>query len=514
MKNQSTVPKEKYKKDYKSQLVQLKNSPLLKRFKKSREILEKNPHRPYYHVTSPECAMHDANGLCFYKNKWHLFYQAYPPEYPLQHWGHVVSDDLINWKDLPYALYPGPEKACFSGATLVEKNRVLAMYHGTTLGNMIAVSDDDLLINWEKINNGAVIDIDPHGLEYQVFDPCIWKKDDCYYSLSGGYLPYGDSKEYKAAEFLFRSYDLITWEYMHPFVENDVFTLTGDDGACPYFWPIGNKYILLFFSHMSAGQALIGDYDKKLNKFIATSHFKANHGVLYNGGVHAPSATPDKNGGVIVIYNVNTGNKTGVMKSVMTLPRRLTLEDNILAIEPAGDYQSLRYNHRSIQKTLLKADKETSFNNICGNTVEIIANIDVKETNLIEFNVLQSDNEVTKIKYYHMRGYNKSYRNKDVYNINSVLEIDSSRSSISSNILTRPTESMQFETKETEPLNLHIFIDRSIIEVFVNNKECASIRVYPKNPESIGISIMSKGRDTLLNSLSIWNMKKINYRIY
>lgn len=25
------------------------------------------------------------------------------------HWGHAVSSDLINWKHLPIAIYPGPE---------------------------------------------------------------------------------------------------------------------------------------------------------------------------------------------------------------------------------------------------------------------------------------------------------------------------------------------------------------------------------------------------------------------
>ncbi|MDX1358042.1 MAG: glycoside hydrolase family 32 protein, partial [Clostridia bacterium] len=142
MDNNSTVPREYYSKDYKNQILELKASGLLKRFANSRKNLEKDIHRPLYHATSPECAMHDANGLCFYKGRWHLFYQAYPPEHPKQHWGHLVSDDLIHWKDLPYAIYPGPESACFSGATLVEDDRVIAMYHGTTRGNMVAVSDD------------------------------------------------------------------------------------------------------------------------------------------------------------------------------------------------------------------------------------------------------------------------------------------------------------------------------------------------------------------------------------
>ena len=512
MTNNSPVPREYYSKEFQKQIIELKTSGLLKRFVESRKVLEENPHRPLYHATSPECAMHDANGLCFYKDRWHLFYQAYPPEYPKQHWGHMVSEDLIHWKDLPYALYPGPEQACFSGATLVENDRVIAMYHGTTRGNMVAVSEDDLLINWDKLTGDAVIDIDPGDNEYQVFDPCIWKEGGYYYSLSGGYLAYGDSWKYRAADFLFRSENLVNWEYLHPFVENDIFTKLGDDGACPYFWPIGEKHILLFFSHMSAGQALIGIYDKEKDKFIAETHLKANHGVLYEGGIHAPSATPDGKGGVVVIHNVNAGKKTGAMRSTMTLPRRLSLEGDELKIEPAGSYKSLRYNHRHVGETILRANEKLSWDSVSGNSVEMIARIDTDASDMIELNVLESETEVTKIRYYHKRGHNRAYRRKELTKINSILEIDSTRSSTAPDILTRPVESMEIDISDELP-ELHIFIDKSIIEVFVNNRDCACIRIYPENTKSTGISIMSKNRPVTLKSLDIWDMQKLDYTL-
>jgi len=514
MKNVSPVPKEDYPKSYEEQIIKLKQSKLLERFAESRCELSDNPHRPLYHLTSPECAMHDANGLCCFKGRWHLFYQAYPPEHPKQHWGHAVSEDLIHWKDLPYAIYPGPEQACFSGATYVEEDRVIAMYHGTSVGNMVAVSEDDLLLNWKKLTGDAVIGIDSNGKEYQVFDPCIWKDGDFYYSLSGGYLPYGDSWRYRAADFLFRSGNLIDWEYLHPFVEDDIFTMPGDDGACPYFWPIGeDKYILLFFSHMSAGQALIGKYDRKRNKFIAESHIRANHGVLHEGGVHAPSATPDGRGGVIVIHNVNAGKKDRVMKSVMTLPRRLSLRHDEIVVEPAGDYQSLRYNHRHISKVDLSADKKVSFRGIEGNAIEIIAEFDATDSNIIEMNVLESEEEATSIRYYHRRGFNRAYRRKDIDRIDSVIEIDSSKSTTNSDILTRPVESMQIAAEQDESLKLHIFIDKSIVEVYANNRDCSCVRIYPENPDSIGISFKSIKRHSRLLSLDIWDMEKIDYTI-
>ena len=320
----SKVPKFNYPDSFSDQISTLEKDHLIQRLSQSRSTYKDDPYRPIFHYVNPENTLNDPNGICFWKGYWHLFYQAYPPEDPRQHWGHAYSSDLVHWKDLPYAIYPNPEEACFSGATFVENNKVIAMYHGTKVGNMIAISDDDLLLNWEKINDKKpVIKIqteDGPKLPYRVFDPCIWKKDNYYYSLSGGTLPHNPSGRRTRANFLFRSKDLINWEYMHPFIEGDHFTKIGDDGACPYFWPIGERYILYFFSHMSGGQALLGDYDIDNDKFIVTSHHEFNFGAAHPGGVHAPSATTYDNGKNVVIFNMNHSKETKGWNQLMTLP--------------------------------------------------------------------------------------------------------------------------------------------------------------------------------------------------
>ncbi|MDA0193532.1 MAG: glycoside hydrolase family 32 protein [Bacteroidetes bacterium] len=152
----SKVPKFTFATTLEEQEEQLKTNPLILRFKESRKKLAEDPHVPLYHFVSPENRLNDPNGLSFWQDRWHMFYQGYPPEDPRQHWGHAVSDDMIHWKDLPYAIYPNPEQACFSGSALVEDDRVIAMYHGTRVGNMVAVSSDPLLLNWEKVTGQAV----------------------------------------------------------------------------------------------------------------------------------------------------------------------------------------------------------------------------------------------------------------------------------------------------------------------------------------------------------------------
>ena len=142
----SKLPKRSYSSIIVEQVEQLKNDELVLRFEKSRKKLSSDIYRPAYHYVNPEGNLNDPNGLCIWRDRYHLFYQAYPPEDPRQHWGHTVSDDLVHWRDLPLAIYPGIENCCFSGSTLVEDDRVIAFYHGTGAGNMAAVSSDPLLL--------------------------------------------------------------------------------------------------------------------------------------------------------------------------------------------------------------------------------------------------------------------------------------------------------------------------------------------------------------------------------
>ncbi len=516
----SRVPKFTFATTLKEQQEQLKRNPLMLRFADSRKKMAADRYRPIYHFVSPESTLNDPNGLSFWRGRWHMFYQGYPPEDRRQHWGHAVSDDLIHWRDLPYAIYPNPERACFSGSTLVEETRVIAMYHGTTVGNMVAVSSDPLLLNWEKVTGKAVIPINPDELvpPYRVFDPCIWKEGASYYSLSAGTLPKGPGGKRIRANFLWRSKDLAKWEYLHPFVENDRYSLVGDDGACPYFWPIGDKHILLHFSHMSGGKYLIGDYDTARNKFVVTAGGDFNFGPHAPAGVHAPSATPDGKGSVIVIFNMNPGKPTKGWNQIMTLPRRLTLDSknelNDLRIEPAGDIESLRYDHRRVDAMSLPANEEVVLDNIRGHEMELLAEIDPKGAPMIEMNVLRAPDarERTRIMFFEKRGYrHREHGRTHPHNrrYSSLVSIDSSCSSILGDVKSRAPETAPVMLAGNERLKLRVFIDRSVVEVFVNGRQCVAMRVYPGLKDSLGVSFRSQGRSAVLKSLDAWRMKGI-----
>jgi beta-fructofuranosidase len=516
----SKVPQFTFSNTLEEQEKELKDNPLLERFRESRKKLADDPHLPLYHFVSPENRLNDPNGLCFWQGRWHLFYQAYPPEDPRQHWGHAISDDLIHWKDLPLAIYPDPEYQCFSGSALVEEDRVIAMYHGTRIGNMVATSSDPLLLNWEKVAGKAVVPMTPNSadLPYYVYDPCIWKKDGMYYSMSGAINNEGPRGKQILSNYLFRSEDLEHWEYVHEFIEGDRFSIVGDDGACPYFWPIGDRHIMPFYSHISGGQYFIGDYDTKRDKFLVTDHGKFNFGASRPGGVHAPSATPDGEGGVIIIFNMNDAKPTEGWNQIMSLPRRLTLiGGDTLGQEPAGDIESLRYDRQTVKAMTLPANEEVVLDNIRGNAMEIIAEIDPGDSPMVEMNVLRSPGkeEFTRIAFFKNRGvyqgrnYTRPRPQTWKPKFASKLTIESSYSSILPDVMSRAPETGTFHLDQGETLKLRVFIDKSVVEVFANGKLCVAQRVYPGLEESVGVSLRSQGKDCELLSLEAYQMKSI-----
>ena len=60
-----------------------------------------------------------------------------------------------------------------------------------------------------------------------------------------------------------------------------------------------------------------------------------------------------------------------------------------------------------------------------------------------------------------------------------------------------------------EPLRLRVFVDRSVVEVFVNERQYLAMRVYPGRHDSLGVSLRAQGQDAVLESLDAWQMNTI-----
>jgi fructan beta-fructosidase len=118
------------------------------------------PKRPQFHFSQKVGWNNDSNGMVYYKGEWHLYFQLNPLSLPWGNmtWGHAVSKDLVNWKQLPNVLHMrrtegGTDDAMFSGGAAVDwKNTggwktgdndvIIATWTSTGRGECIAYSND------------------------------------------------------------------------------------------------------------------------------------------------------------------------------------------------------------------------------------------------------------------------------------------------------------------------------------------------------------------------------------
>lgn len=480
----------------------------INRWQSSRERLSADKHRPQYHFSPPENFMNDPNGLCHWNGLYHLFYQFSPDGVDRVHWGHAVSEDLVRWKDLPIALYPDQENDCFSGQTLVEDSRVIATYHGTQSGNAIATANDDLLLEWEKHPDNPVIPIveidENSGSPYRVFDPCIWKEDDGYYTLSGVYKNGVRSIDCEGVDHIFRSSDLSDWEYVGELISSDYNTEPGEDYAVPNFWPIGNgKYMLLFFSHKRGGQYFVGNYDKGSHRFTPDYHGRFNNGPLAIGSLHAPSATIDERGRFLAIFNVKESREPQGWVGMMTLPTHLSLDtDNLLLVRPVPELENLRVDHCAIPDKTVSTGQEQLLDEIKGNAIELSLKIDPGSVHEAGINVLRSvdGQESTRISFF-PKGHARFGT--------ALLQIDGSISSKRSDLVPRTPEIAPIDIGDDDLVEMRIFVDKSIVEIFVNERQWLTLRAYPDRDDSVGVSLFARGGSATFSDIEAWRMESI-----
>jgi len=144
--------------------------------------------------------------------------------------------------------------------------------------------------------------------------------------------------------------------------------------------------------------------------------------------------------------------------------------------------EKLRYNH----KNTLDAHY--------GNSCEIKINIDVGSASKAGLKVRCTPDESEYTLIYCDRPKNK-------------IVFDATKSGTQG----RPfVETAPFVLKEREDLSMDIFIDNSVIEVFVNDRQAITRRVYNEHGDSKKIKLFSEG-DIDIKSLDIWEMAPTNF---
>ena len=75
---------------------------------------------------------------------------------------------------------------------------------------------------------------------------------------------------------------------------------------------------------------------------------------------------------------------------------------------------------------------------------------------------------------------------------------------------TKTLEAAPFERSEGELLTLRVFVDKSIVEVFANDRQAVMRRIYPSRSDSLGIELFARGGSCQVPLLEAWEMMPSN----
>ena len=470
------------------------NEALLKaeKFQQKMETIAQNDYwRPQYHIAAPANWLNDPNGFCFYKGEYHLFYQYHPysSQWGPMHWGHVASKDLVNWELRPIALAPTDEydkDGCFSGSAIEKDGNLYLLYTGhvdldnSNGGNdrietqCLAVSHDGLC--FDKVENNPVIKSLPENLNIKTEhfrDPKVWKHGDWYYTVVGV-----QTKEESGQVVVYKSQDLINWEFLNIMATSSVKENLGFMWECPNFAEVNGHEALILspqgvkpegnkFLNVHQSGYFLGKMDYQTGIFHRDSKFDL---LDYGFDFYAPQIMQDEKNnrclmiGWLAMWESEMPEQEEGWAGMMSIPRVLEVKNNKVYSLPIPELKKLRKNNVNYDVNLVQ---NCILEGINGDCYELNTVFDLTKANGFNLKLRVSENEETVISY---------DKNSKIFKLNR----DKSGKGVTG----------EREVKvnlQDEKISLQIFSDYSSLEIFINGGEYViSSRIYPTQ-EATGI---------------------------
>jgi fructan beta-fructosidase len=477
-------------------------------------------HRPQYHFTPETGWMNDPNGLVYHDGIYHLFYQHYPHAtvWGPMHWGHAVSTDMVHWEHKPIALYPDEKGMIFSGSAVVDKNNTsgfgndgevplvaIYTYHnmlgeksgGNTFQTQGIAYSLDNGATWTKYEGNPVVD--NTGIR-DFRDPKVFWHDETESWIM--VLVAGDYAK------LYRSKNLKQWENISDFGKGQ--GAKGGVWECPDLFKLKvegtdeEKWVLIISiggggpNGGSAAQYFIGDFDGTTFTSDQTEYKWLDWGTDNYAGVTYNNAP---NGERIFIgwmsnwqYALKTPAST--WRSAMTLPRALSLK------KTDGDY--ILYNYPLPSVDGLKTDSESETVSLAVGEAYMTSNNDLEESH-ISFSVPKKNFKLT-------FSNDLDERTSLILDAASALLLLDRTESGNTDFNYEFGNKLHYAAMKniSENLKLSIYLDRSSIEVFVNDGQYAMTDlVFPSRPyNKMVIENLSTG-ELQIEALKVSRMKSV-----
>ena len=459
-----------------------------------------------YHLMHPggESLPGDPNAAYCLDGIYHLHYILQHPWKDRRSFSfvHVTSPDMLHWTWQSTKLQPAfTGHGMFSGTGFVTKDgKPAVIYHGEASGrNQIAIAKDNRLSGWEKPFPVDVKNADGTEVKMNHWDPDCFLIGETYYALSGGENPP-----------LLKSKDLKTWTKVGDFLSRDLPDVAkGEDVSCPNFFPISNKWMLLCISHDLGCRYYIGDWDAKAEQFVPQSHARMNFRregqslfsrESWRVDFFAPESVLTPDGRRVMWAWCSTADRhDGRMSNltIQSLPRELSLPaDGILRIKPLRELESLRYEPATIEIINVDHIDRT-----------LLAD---RSPNGLKIADLNSDSMEVRITIARQEAERKLF--------GFTLFSDGKGNGLP--IVFRPeTSSLRVGTAEApfsvadlpegEDITLRIFIDRHLVEVFVNDRQ-AMLAHYHEYQGRPALTAFSVGAPTQIKKFETWKLHPTN----
>ena len=448
---------------------------------------QSDPSHPVFHITSPAQWMNDPNGPVYHKGFYHLFYQLHPfsdgdgPKF----WGHVRSPDLVKWEPLPIALCPSSEageQGVWSGCcTINGEGKPMIFYTSVAVGKspqthaeQWAALSDDNLVTWQKLPSNPVLSEDLHGTKiYDWRDPFIFREGRQTFMVLGGNLNKAKGGEAVVNIYEAENPGLTRWKYRGVlFKIPDSRARTSE---CPNFFKLGKQWVL-FVSPYGKVQYYVGDFDATTCRFEAR-----NQGLLdYGPNFYAPNTLQQSDGSRIV-WGWVTGFPGGHgWNGCLSVPRQLSLsKDNVLKQGPVSKLNKLRGPVTQWRNLEVKTEGQK---------------LALPRTNALE---IELEMELMGSKEMMIELKDETSSAKPV-----TLAFNRERFKLMG------AESPLLLSGKDQRLTARIFLDRSVLEIFINDTFCAT-KVIPTVESNPSLELRAEGGPARAKVIKAWPMNTI-----